>query len=78
MATKNQNQFILITLSGGLIDQVIFFPEAHFALTALSKFVKNMNTDDQDAAIYTPEGFYANAKTFLDENDEFTESPDLT
>jgi hypothetical protein len=65
------NRYILIILTGGIIDQVRFFNDERPALEALTDFIGTMEIEDQDAAIYTPEGCYANAKDFLDENDEF-------
>ncbi len=69
--------YILITLTGGIIDQVTFYSDARFAIESLSRFVKNMNIDDQDAAIYTPDGFYANAKDFLDGQEQFMDNPEI-
>lgn len=65
------NLYVLITLTGGLIDQARFFTDERPALEALTDFIRVMEIEDQDAAIYTPEGCYANAKDFLIENDEF-------
>jgi hypothetical protein len=65
------NRYILITLTGGVIDQVKFFSDPGPALEALTDFIRTMEIEDQDAAIYTPEGCHANVKDFLDENDEF-------
>ena len=66
--------YVLITLSGGIIDHVIFYEDAHSAVANLSEFVKAMDPDENDAAVYGPDGLIANAKLFLDENDQFIEN----
>ena len=38
---------------------------------ALSEYVKNMNPEHDDVAVYGDGGLIANAKHFLDENDEY-------
>jgi len=68
---------VLITVSKGIIEQVIFFNDPKMALHALSKYVKNMNIEYDDAAVYDSEGLIANAKHFLDEQDEYFENRDL-
>ncbi|MFH2059651.1 MAG: hypothetical protein ABIJ59_12210 [Pseudomonadota bacterium] len=65
------NFFVLITISGGLIDQVKFYEEPLVAISALSDFIKTINPENEDAGVYGKEGLIANAKDFLDENDEF-------
>ena len=65
---------ILITVSGGIIDQVTFFDCRPKALSALASFVKGMDPEEDDAAVYDPQGLVANAKNFLDEADQFIES----
>ena len=62
---------VLITITRGIIENAVFFDEPHTALLALSEFVKSMNPEDDDAAIYDENGYVANAKDFLDENDEY-------
>ena len=64
---------VLITISRGIIRDAIFFDDPRMAVLALSKFVKNMNPEDDDAAVYDDNGFVSNAKDFLDENDEYVE-----
>lgn len=65
---------ILITVSGGIIDQVTFFDCRPKALSALATFVKGMNPEEDDAAVFDPKGLVANAKNFLDETDQFIEN----
>jgi len=64
-------KYVLILLSGGIIDQVTYYNEAHRAVSNLSDYVKSMDTEKHDAAVYGPDGLIANAKLFLDENDQF-------
>ena len=68
---------ILVTVSGGIIDQVTFFECRPKALRALASFVKGMDPEEDDAAVFDPEGLVANAKNFLDETDQFIENSDL-
>jgi hypothetical protein len=63
----------LITISRGIIRDAVFFDDPQMAVLALAKFVKNMNPEDDDAAVYNENGFVSNAKDFLDENDEYVE-----
>ncbi len=64
-------KYVLITLSGGIIDQVTFYDDPYIAVGNLAKYVMDMNPEKNDAAVYGPGGIVANAKTFLDENDQF-------
>jgi len=64
---------VLITISRGIIEDAVFFDDPQIAVSALSKYVKNMNPEDDDAAVYDDNGYVANAKDFLDENDEYVE-----
>jgi hypothetical protein len=76
--TKDQtlgNIFVLITVSGGIVNEVVFYFEAEQALLALASFVKEMNIERQDAVIYNRKGFFANAKDFLDDNDQYVINP---
>ena len=68
---------ILITLSRGIVEDAIFFEEQGSAVQALSNHVKHMNPEHDDAALYNREGFIANAKHFLDDDDEFMENETL-
>jgi len=72
---KLGNHYVLITLSGGLIDQVKFYKDQIRAVTALSDFVQVMDPEKEDAVVYSKNRLRANAKDFLDENDEFMENP---
>ena len=67
----------MIWLSGGIIEKVTFFDSKLQALKTLADFVKGMDLHDDDAAVFGPEGLVANAKDFLDENNEFIEDNDL-
>lgn len=62
-------QKVLIKISGGIIDQVAFYHSATEAIQALSEHVKSMNVERDDAAVFDQNGFLANAKNFLDEDD---------
>ena len=68
---------VLVTVSGGIIDRVTFFDCRPKALRALASFVKEMNPEEDDAAVFEPEGLVANAKNFLDETDQFIENSNL-
>ncbi|MGD0919478.1 MAG: hypothetical protein ABSB22_23810 [Thermodesulfobacteriota bacterium] len=65
---------VLITVSGGIIDQVTFFDCRPKALRALASFVKGMNPEEEDAAVFDPKGLVVNAKNLLNEADQFIES----
>jgi hypothetical protein len=67
----------MIWLSGAIIEKVTFFNSKLQALETLADFVKGMDLHDDDAAVFGPEGQVANAKHFLDENNEFIEDSDL-
>jgi len=67
--------FVLVTVSGGIVGQVEFYYGSEQALLALASFVKEMNIERQDAVIYNRKGFFANAKDFLDDNDQFVIDP---
>ena len=64
---------VIVTVHRGLIDDVRFFREPEEAVYALKAFVEGMNLEDDDAAIYGPEGFIANVKTVLDNPDFYCE-----
>ncbi len=68
---------VMIWLSGGIIEKVTFFESKLQALKTLAEFVKNMDLHDDDAAVFGPEGQIANARDFLDENDQFIEGGEL-
>jgi len=70
-------KYVLVTITKGIIDQVIFFDDPETALHALANYVKRMNLEHDDAAVYSPDGFVANAKHFLDENDQYFENSAL-
>ena len=64
-------KYVLITLHGGIIDLVTFYKDAYVAVANLVKYVKGMNPEKNDAVVCGPDGIIANAKLFLDENDQF-------
>ena len=68
---------VLITISRGIIEEAIFFEDPRLAIRALSHHVKDMNPEHDDAALYDREGFIANAKHFLDDEDEYRENKAL-
>jgi hypothetical protein len=68
---------ILVTVSGGIIERVTFFDTKSLALRVLAYFVKRMNPEKDDAAVFNKKGLVANAKDFLDENDQFVPNEDL-
>ena len=68
---------VLIWLAGGIIEEVTFFDSELKALKALAEFVKGMDLHDDDAAVFGPKGLVANAKDFLDEDNEFIENHEL-
>ena len=67
-------KYVFVTISSGIIDQVAFFDVGPMAVKALSKFVKTMNLEKQDAAVYGADGMIANAKMFLDDNDQYVDN----
>ena len=68
---------VLITVSRGIIEQALFFDDSEIGIKALSDYVKGMNPEYDDAALYDTDGFIANAKHFLDDNDEHRENEAL-
>ena len=60
-------KYVLITIFGGIIDLVTFYESPYVAVANLAKYVKDMNPEKNDAAVYGPDGMVANAKIFLDE-----------
>lgn len=68
---------VLITMSRGIIESVVFFNNPQIAVQALSEFVRNMNVEWDDGAVYDPDGLIANAKHFLDVNEKYMENQEL-
>jgi hypothetical protein len=66
-------KYVLVTVSGDIIDEVKFYDKQLTAIRELSAYVKSMNPEHHDAAVYGPSGMIANAKAFLDENDQYIE-----
>jgi len=65
---------VLIKISGGIIDQVDFYNDISTAVQTLSQYVETMNPEKDDAAVYGSHGMLANAKDFLDEDDQFIDN----
>jgi predicted nucleotidyltransferase len=70
-------KYVLVTVSRGIIEQVIFFDDPGAAILALLEYVKTMNVEHNDAALYDFKGLIANAKHFLDESDKYMENESL-
>jgi hypothetical protein len=68
---------VLIMITKGIIENVVFFDDPTVAVLGLSKYVKNMNPEHDHAAVYGPDGLIANAKHFLDERDDYRENEGL-
>ena len=66
-------KYALVTVYNGIIDEVAFYDDQIMAIHDLSEYVKAMNPEDQDAAVYGPAGMIVNAKAFLDETDQYVE-----
>ncbi len=62
-------KYVLITLFGGIVDQVKFYDNPYVAVVNLAEYVKDMNPEKNDAMVYGPEGIIANAKIFLNSDD---------
>ena len=61
-------KYVLVTVSGGIIEEVLFFEDTLVAIQALFEYVKDMDVERNDAAVYGLDGMIANAKIFMDEN----------
>ena len=70
-------RYVLVTLSGGIIERVSLFDNAKAAVQALSDYVRRMNPEKDDAEVFGPGGLIACAKEFLDENDRYVERGDM-
>ena len=66
--------YVLVTISGGIISDVYFYADVSKAVQSLSEFVRAMNPEKNDAGVYGPQGMIANAKNFIDENDQYDDS----
>lgn len=66
--------YVLVTVCGGIISDVSFYADSSKALESLAEYVRTMNPEKNDAGVYGPQDFIANAKNFLDENDEYDDS----
>ncbi len=65
--------YVLVTVTRGIIDEVVFYLEELMAIQNLSEYVKAMDPEHNDAAVFGPDGMVVNAKVFLDENDQYIE-----
>lgn len=63
--------YVWVTVSGGIISEVYFYTSLVRAIQALTEYVKTMNPERDDAAVYAPEGMLSNAKDFLDDSDQY-------
>ena len=70
-------KYVLVTVARGIIEDVIFFNDPGMAVKALAKYVKTMNVEYHDAAVHGPGGFIANAKHFLDDQENYTANESL-
>ena len=61
--------YVLVSVHRGLIDDVRYFREPDEGLRSLRAFAEGMNLEDDDAAVYGPEGLIANVKMILDSPD---------
>ena len=61
----------LITISRGIIDQIMFFNNLGMAIQALSDYVKPMDPENDAAGLYDIMGLIANAKHFLNNEDHY-------
>lgn len=68
---------VLVTVNRGIIDHVQFFDDASMAIRALSRYVKGMNVEHEDAALFDQDGMIANAKHFMDDQEAYFENKDL-
>ena len=67
-------KYVLVTVWSGVIDQVIFFNDESKAIKELSEYVKSMDFERCDAAVFGHGGMKANAKDFLDDNDRYSDN----
>ena len=58
---------MLVKVSKGIIEEVTFFQESQPAVDALKDYVSSMNVENDDAAVYAPDGIIMTAKEILDE-----------
>lgn len=63
---------VLVTTRGGIVESVIFYDAQKEAVRALADFVKRMDAEQEDAAIFSPEGLVANAKQLLESAEQVT------
>ena len=63
-------RYALIMVSGGIINRVSFYDDPSLAIAVLADHIKEMDLENDDAAVYGPDGLVVNAKIFL--NDEET------
>ena len=70
-------RYVLVTLSGGIIERVELFDSAKAAVQALSDYVRRMNPEKDDAEVFGPGGLIACAKDFLDDDDSYVEREEM-
>ena len=59
--------YVLVHVHRGIISDVSFFEDGKEANLALAKTVREMNAQEDDAAVFTESGLYQNSNAFLDE-----------
>lgn len=56
---------VLITVRGGIVEDVIFFNSVAPAIDALKEFVKKMNPEEYDATVYSSEDKMSDGKMVM-------------
>ena len=59
-------EYVLVTVSRGIVDEVVFYDEQRMAIHGLSEYVKAMSPEHHDAAVFGENGMIVNAKAFLE------------
>ena len=65
--------YVLIVVTSGIIGEAMFYDDVSMVIQALSEYVKAMDPEHNDAAVFGTDGMVANAKAFLNENDQYIE-----
>ena len=63
--------YVFVKAYSGLIDEATYFNDAKTAIKALANFAKTMKAEKDDGSVFGPDGLIANAKHFMDENDQY-------
>ena len=59
--------YVLVIVSGGLIEAVKCFSDSQMAIKSLARYAKTMDITVDEAAVYSAKGMLVNAKQFLDD-----------